>query len=61
MPVHQVHLFSDSAVRLFNTSIKNILKQPSYTLTDCFIQRAALVNMQCSTDFLAQSGVSTGT
>lgn len=60
MPAHQVHLFSDGAVRLFNTHIKSILKQPSYTLTDCFIQRAALLNTQRSTDFLVQSSVSTG-
>lgn len=60
MPTHQVLLFPDSAVRVFNAHIKNILRQPSCTLTDCCIQRAALLNMQCSTDFLVQSGVSSG-
>lgn len=60
MPVYHVHLFSDGAVRLFNTHIKSILRQPSYTLTDSFIHRAALLNTWCSTDCLVQSGARTG-
>lgn len=60
MPAHEELLVSDGPVRLFNTHIKSILKQPCCTLTDCFIQRAALLNTQHSPDVLIQSGVSTG-